>query len=95
MHIDTRAAPGLPRGGVVFTRPRPGYSISMTDDRTDRRAADLLPEERAAGSDDPQAQAAAILADSDDREDRPNAAPDTFLERRSSEETVEVRDTTR
>jgi hypothetical protein len=67
----------------------------MTDDRTDRRAADLLPEERAAGSDDPQAQAAAILADSDDREDRPNAAPDTFLERRSSEETVEVRDTTR
>jgi len=69
--------------------------IFMTDDRTDRRAADLLPEERVAGSDDPQAQAAAILADSDEREDRPNGAPDTFLERRSSDETVDPGDTTR
>jgi hypothetical protein len=39
-----------------------------TDDRIDSRAADLLPEERAAGSDDPHAQAAAILAESDHRE---------------------------
>jgi len=47
-------------------------------DQTDETAADerrveeralLLPEERAAGSDDPEAQAAAILADSDLRED--------------------------
>ena len=29
--------------------------------------SDLLPEEMAAGSDDPQAQASAILADSDER----------------------------
>ena len=29
--------------------------------------ADLLPEEKAAGSEDPQAQAEAILADSDER----------------------------
>ncbi len=29
--------------------------------------ADLLPEERSAGSDDPEAQAEAILADSDER----------------------------
>jgi hypothetical protein len=36
----------------------------------DERAL-LLPEERAAGSDDPEAQAAAILADSDLREDHP------------------------
>jgi hypothetical protein len=43
----------------------------MTEDRTAQRAADLLPEELAAGSDDPQAQAAAILADSDRREDHP------------------------
>jgi hypothetical protein len=53
----------------------------MTDDRTDQRAADLLPEERAAGSDDPRAQAEAILADSDRREDHPEAAE----ERRSGE----------
>lgn len=40
------------------------------DSRVDERAL-LLPEERAAGSDDPKAQAAAILADSDLREDHP------------------------
>lgn len=40
--------------------------MSDNDDRVDERA-DLLPEERAAGSDDPQAQAAAILDDSDRR----------------------------
>lgn len=33
--------------------------------------ADLLPEERAAGSDDPQGQAEAILRESDDRTDHP------------------------
>ncbi|MGI3780191.1 MAG: hypothetical protein ACRYG2_05370 [Janthinobacterium lividum] len=43
---------------------------SGTDSRVDERAL-LLPEERAAGSDDPEAQAAAILADSDLREDHP------------------------
>lgn len=40
------------------------------DSRVDERAL-LLPEERAAGSDDPAAQAAAILADSDRREHEP------------------------
>lgn len=40
------------------------------DSRVEERAL-LLPEERAAGSDDPEAQAAAILADSDLREDHP------------------------
>ncbi len=45
--------------------------------------ADLLPEERAAGgSADPQAQAEAILADSEERTEVPNAAPTTHLERR-------------
>jgi hypothetical protein len=58
------------------------------DERTERRAADLLPEERAAGSADPQAQAEAILAESDERENDQNAAPDSFLERRTSEQTV-------
>ena len=56
----------------------------MTDDRIDQRAADLLPEERAAGSDDPRAQAEAILADSDRREEDPQP-----LEERASDETAQ------
>jgi hypothetical protein len=59
-----------------------------TDGRVERRAADLLPEELAAGSDDPQAQAEAILDDSDVREADLDAAPDTFVEHRTSAETV-------
>lgn len=35
------------------------------------RRADLLPEERAAGSDDPEEQARAILAESDERTEHP------------------------
>ena len=58
----------------------------MSDDRVKTRADHLLPEERKAGSDDPDAQAEAILAESDGREHVPNAAPDTTLERRTSEE---------
>ena len=56
----------------------------MTDDRTERRAADLLPEEQAVGSADPEAQAEAILAESDEREADLEAAPSTFLEHRTS-----------
>jgi hypothetical protein len=45
-----------------------GMSESRSDDeRIEHRADGLLPEERAAGSDDPEAQAEAILADSDER----------------------------
>ena len=40
------------------------------DGRVERRA-ELLPEERAAGSEDAQAQAEAILEESDDRTDHP------------------------
>jgi hypothetical protein len=67
----------------------------MTDDRTERRAADLLPEERAVGSADPDAQAEAILAESDEREADPEAAPDTFLEHRASPQTAPPGDGTR
>jgi hypothetical protein len=68
----------------------------MTDDRTDQRAADLLPEERSAGgSSDPKAQAEAILADSDEREADLEAAPDSFLEHRTSGQTVTPGDGTR
>jgi hypothetical protein len=58
-------------------------------DRVQRRAETLSPEERDAGSDDPDAQAEAILAESDARaEDRetPTSQP---VERRTSEDTVE------
>lgn len=48
------------------------------------RAAELLPEEQAVGSDDPQAQAEAILAESAERTEVPDAAPDTHLERREA-----------
>jgi hypothetical protein len=41
-----------------------------SEDRISERAT-LLPEEAAAGSDDPQAQAEAILEDSDERTERP------------------------
>lgn len=54
------------------------------DPRVERRAEELLPEEQAVGSDDPEAQAAQILAESDARLEQPHAA-----ERRTSEETVE------
>ncbi|HEY0698895.1 MAG TPA: hypothetical protein VGD43_13920 [Micromonospora sp.] len=57
-------------------------------ERARSRAGHLLPEECSAGTDDPRAQAEAILAESDVREYDPNGAPDTFLERRTSEQTV-------
>jgi hypothetical protein len=57
----------------------------MTDDpRVDRRADEMLPEEDAAGSDDPQAQAAQILSESDARSDLPIP-----VEQRTSDDTVE------
>jgi hypothetical protein len=55
----------------------------MTDERVERRA-ELLPEEERAGSDDPEAQAEAILDESDARTQFPAAR-----EERTSEDTVE------
>ncbi|GIJ27535.1 hypothetical protein Vqi01_26970 [Micromonospora qiuiae] len=64
----------------------------MTDGLSDQERmesrAHLLPEEAAAGSEDAQAQAEAILTESDVRETDRNAAPDTVLERRTSDQTV-------
>jgi formate dehydrogenase subunit gamma len=57
------------------------------EQRIRHRADDLLPEERAAGSDDPRAEAAAILADSDEREDHPSAS-----EHRTSAESTDPLD---
>jgi len=60
-------------------------------ERVRLRAAELLPEERAAGSADPLAQAAAVLADSNERTDGVDdvAAPAHFPEHRRSEDTVD------
>jgi hypothetical protein len=64
----------------------------MNDPASDRvhdRAAHLLPEERAAGSDDPAAQAEQILNDSDAREAYDESAPDLRIDHRRSTDTVE------
>jgi hypothetical protein len=57
-------------------------------DRVETRA-ELLPEEEQAGSDDPEAQAAAVLEDSEARTLDREAAPGSIVERRTSEETVD------
>ncbi|MEV6369459.1 hypothetical protein FXF53_17230 [Micromonospora sp. WP24] len=64
----------------------PGGGTDDEQERVESRAH-LLPEEKAVGSDDPEAQADAILTESDAREDR-NVAPDTVLEHRTSAQTV-------
>jgi hypothetical protein len=56
------------------------------DRRVAERAAELLPEEQAVGSDDPEAQAEQILAESDERTMDRDAAPSTHLEHRTSDE---------
>lgn len=60
-----------------------------TPDPGDRRVAersDLLPEEEAAGSDDPENQARVILEESDQRSLDRDAAPDSYVPHRTSEE---------
>jgi len=100
MHTDVcDAASGIPGGGVSVSGPSShGYEITMTDapdDRAESRAADLLPEERAAGSADPEAQAEALLEESDEREGDLEAAPDTVLEHRTSAQTITPQEDTR
>ena len=65
--------------------------MTSDDDRIASRA-ELLPEEEQAGSDDPAAQAAAILAESDARLDDRDAPPGPPVEHRTSDETVEPPD---
>jgi hypothetical protein len=50
--------------------------------------AELLPEEKAAGSADPDAQAAAVLAESQDRTEHPDPGASTQSGRRESRDTV-------
>jgi hypothetical protein len=61
------------------------------DDRVSRRS-ELLPEEKVAGSDDPEAQAEAILEESEERTLDRDAAPSTHLEHRRSEDTTDIPD---
>ncbi|WP_327005774.1 hypothetical protein OHA72_64385 [Dactylosporangium sp. NBC_01737] len=58
----------------------------IDDDRVSSRAEELLPEELAAGSEDPKAQAEALLQDSDDREHYRESAPDLRIDHRTSDE---------
>ncbi|MDP9417604.1 MAG: hypothetical protein M3P48_07200 [Actinomycetota bacterium] len=63
----------------------------MTEKRDEElveRRAQLLPEEATVGSDDPEAQAEAILGDSEVRTEVPDAAPTSFVEHRTSEQTL-------
>ncbi|MFR9777348.1 hypothetical protein ACL02O_14985 [Micromonospora sp. MS34] len=62
-------------------------SHEQSDQERIESRAHLLPEEKAVGSDDAEAQADAILTESDIREDR-NVAQDTTLEHRTSDQTV-------
>ena len=58
----------------------------MSEDRIAERAEHLLPEEERVGSDDPQAQAEALLTESDARERYEESTPDLRIEHRTSEE---------
>ena len=64
--------------------------MAEDQDRINARAEALLPEEEEAGSDDPQAQAAAILEESDEREFERDDPTGQGLEHRRSEDTVEL-----
>ena len=66
--------------------------VRVDDDRVATRA-ELVGAEREVGSDDPQAQARAILEDSELRTLDRNAAPGSFVEHRRSEDTVPADDT--
>jgi hypothetical protein len=59
------------------------------DDERVAARAELHPEEEAVGSDDPEAQARAVLEDSEARQADRDAAPDAVVEHRRSEDTVE------
>jgi hypothetical protein len=58
----------------------------MSDSRVARRAIELTDSEVRAGTDDPSAQASAILEESDERQADRNAAPGTSVEHRTSDE---------
>ncbi len=62
----------------------------LDDKRVHARAEALFPEEVAAGTDDAEAQAAAILEESDERQADRVDPPGPAVEHRRSEDTVEL-----
>ena len=82
--------PVWPDAGVGTAEPMPDHDARATEPAPDavERRANLLPEEQAAGSDDPQRQAAAILEESEARILAGNDEA-ARVERRTSQDTVE------
>ena len=72
---------------MVTEQPREAGGHSAEEEHVVQRAH-LLPEERAAGSDDPRAQAEAILAESEERTEHPDPDASTQSGRRRSDETL-------
>jgi hypothetical protein len=66
-----------------MTQPRGEEEADLA--RVDRRA-DLLPEEESVGSDEPEAQAAAILAESDERTEDPEGTRREYTQTMDREE---------
>lgn len=64
-------------------------AATVAEERAKTRAEGSLPEEQAAGADISERQAEVILEESEERTFDRDAAPDTHLEKRTSEETVE------
>ena len=71
-----------------MAEPRTGDSadeVEVDEENVDTRA-ELTAEEKVAGSDDPHAQAEAILEESEERVASRDAAPGAHVEHRTSEE---------
>jgi hypothetical protein len=78
---------------MTADRPTATPEDQQVDERlVARRAEELTTDEKAAGSDRPEAQARAILEDSEARAADRNAAPGSVVEQRRSEDTVEPLD---
>jgi hypothetical protein len=73
---------------MVAQQPHDHDDPAAVDEEDVTERAQLLPEERAAGSDDPRAQAQAILAESAERTEHPDPDASTQSPRRHSDETL-------
>ena len=74
-------------GYLLWTRFGNGRRPAAPDDRRVAERSELNVTEQAVGSDDPVAQAGAIIAESDERSDL--SRDDPSIERRQSQDTVE------
>lgn len=81
--------PSAPEGTETATGGVDG-PLEADGARALNRARNPLPEEEAAGVESPVAQAAQVLEESDERTAYADPAPDSFLERRTSDEATET-----